>query len=561
MLRVRRGRIDPSPAPPLKVAAEWVPAIPRPVPVHQDRDGFAFTFLGRTVTIQSPADWTDPKHAKLWRYNAHYLDALCPTPQGSDRSLWDAWSAEQHGLPEQDLRPALIARWIADNPPSHGDGWEPYTTSLRIVNMVRYHARGGALDAAMRQSLAVQARWLAQHVEWHLLGNHLFANAKALVLSGLAFEGAEAARWLNQGAAILARELSEQALPDGGHFERSPLYHAIILEDVLDLINAFRALDRLDAPRALDDITGLVARLETAAERMVSALKIMTQPDGGPFFFNDCAFGIAPPARTLLDYAERLGVAAGSDAPHPAARASVTHLADTGYIRLEAGEATVLFDAAPVGPAYIPGHAHADTLSFELSVGADRIIVNGGTSTYERDTLRAHERSTAAHATVTVDGQDSSEVWAAFRVGRRAEAFAIRTAVEEAGAKAAARASHNGYHHLSPSSTHTRALDLDATHLTITDEVTGPQQAVARFPFAPDVSCVRHTDRTFTVTTPTRTMKLTVSAPAQVERTLWAPRFGRRIERDCLVVAFRGALKTQIAHGAPAAATTPGRLP
>jgi uncharacterized heparinase superfamily protein len=36
----------------------------------------------------------------------------------------------------------------------------------------------------------------------------------------------------------LRSELPEQVLADGGNFERSPMYHAIFLEDVLDLINA-----------------------------------------------------------------------------------------------------------------------------------------------------------------------------------------------------------------------------------------------------------------------------------------------------------------------------------
>ncbi|MFB1490650.1 MULTISPECIES: heparinase II/III family protein [unclassified Thiocapsa] len=51
-------------------------------------------------------------------------------------------------------------------------------------------------------------------------------------------------------------------------------------------------------------------------------------------------------------------------------------------MHLEAGSAVALLDVAPIGPDYLPGHAHADTLSFELSLFGQRVIVNGGTSRY-----------------------------------------------------------------------------------------------------------------------------------------------------------------------------------
>ena len=79
-----------------------------------------------------------------------------------------------------------------------------------------------------------------------------------------------------------------------------------------------------------------------------------------------------------------------------------------------------LLDVAPVGPDYLPGHAHADTLSFELSLFGQRVLVNSGTSQYEAGPERSRQRGTAAHNTVIVDGHDSSEVWAGFRVARRA---------------------------------------------------------------------------------------------------------------------------------------------
>src|SRR5690606_25718690 len=147
--------------------------------------------------------WDDPGIERLWRYNLHYFDDL--NAEGApDRAGWHR---------------DLILRWIGDNPPGRGSGWEPYPLSLRMVNWIKWHLAGNELPPAALHSLAVQARWLMRRLEFHLLGNHLFANAKALVFAGCFFRGDEADAWLARGLAILRREVPEQILADGGQFE------------------------------------------------------------------------------------------------------------------------------------------------------------------------------------------------------------------------------------------------------------------------------------------------------------------------------------------------------
>src|SRR5262249_13815017 len=145
---------------------------------------------------------------KLWRYNLHYFDDL------------NAYDAAQR----QEWHCSLLSQWVCENTPGFGTGWEPYPTSLRMVNWIKWVLTGNRLPAECIQSLAVQARWLSQRLEIHLLGNHLLANAKALLFAGIFFDGAEADEWLVRGLRILEREVAEQVLPDGGHIERSPMY-------------------------------------------------------------------------------------------------------------------------------------------------------------------------------------------------------------------------------------------------------------------------------------------------------------------------------------------------
>ena len=396
-----------------------------------------FQFLNDTRRIPGD-DWSANGASYLWRYNLHYFDDL--NAEGADgRRSWHEQAMEN---------------WIKANSPGTGTGWEPYPSSLRIVNWIKYALAGAPLSEPAMASLAMQARLLCRRLEYHLLGNHLFANAKALVFAGAWFAGSEADKWLRKGGAILEKEIREQILPDGGHFERSPMYHSLVLEDVLDMIN----LARVYPHRRFSDLEALT---ETAG-RMLAWLDAMTHPDGEISFFNDASSGIAPKPGSLKEYAERLGVTAAG---------ALRDLQASGYARFGQGPWTVFYDAAPVGPDYQPGHAHADTLAFELSADGERLISNSGTSTYEPSAQRDFERSTRAHNTVELDRKDSSEVWASFRVARRAKPFDRR--VELLNCAARAECAHDGYSRLPGQPIHRRLLEVTPNSVRWTDSVEG----------------------------------------------------------------------------------------
>ncbi|HET9977319.1 MAG TPA: alginate lyase family protein [Burkholderiaceae bacterium] len=456
--RLARPRPDLRPPPPLRAAAgSWITPPAREASLLGPT---RMRFLGEEHDLDD-VGWDDASLPLLWRYNQHYFDDLNAIDAGSRR----AWQRE------------LIERWLADNPPGRGTAWAPYPTSLRIVNAVKCHLGGQAAAPAWLHSLAIQARWLTQRLEWHLLGNHLFVNAKALVFAGLLFDGAEAEGWLAEGLRILERELQEQILADGAQFERSPMYHALALEDVLDLVNLIEAR----APRA-SPAQPMLPRLRDRAQAMLTWLRCMRHPGGALARFNDGAEGIAPATDAILRYAADLGVAAG-DGPGEGVHA----LQPSGYVRVERGPAIAFLDLAPIGPDYLPGHAHADTLSFELSVRGREVVVNRGTSVYGTGARRQVERGTAAHSTVQIGAHDSSEVWAGFRVGRRARPGPVRVEGWRIDG------SHDGYAHLRGGPIHHRRWTFDADALVVEDRIEPPahESAIARFHLAPGLSLTR----------------------------------------------------------------------
>ena len=503
--------VDYSQAPPVrdKLGSFLSPA--RRVPSIIDSDTF---FLLNKSGSLSALGWVDTSknvsQSKLWRYNQHYFDDLNAV-NASERSEWHL---------------SMLDCWVEENKPNSGVGWEPYPTSLRIVNWVKWSLSGNVLTAVCVQSLAVQARFLMKRIELHLLGNHLFANAKALVFVGSFFSGREAEKWLKKGLKIVSTELPEQVLTDGGNFERSPLYHSIFLEDLLDLINLAQVF-----PDAVPEVN--VTRWREVAQSMLFWLNGMTHSDGEIAFFNDAAIGVSPSPLELIGYAGRLGLQVDS------VDARITHFADSGYIRFSSGDALALLDVAPVGPDYLPGHAHADTLSFELSLFGQRVFVNGGTSKYGSDEVRGLERSTAAHNTVVINSENSSEVWGGFRVARRS--YPRDLVINETPNLISVSCTHDGYYRLSGKPTHRRTWKLSDSSLTITDQITGDfESAIAYFHVHPDIRISANSDGGWLLQLP-QAQKITVTVEmgdSHLSPSFYAPEFGKRIKTQCLEVSL-----------------------
>jgi uncharacterized heparinase superfamily protein len=506
--RLVRPTPDLRPAPPLRAMdGPWRAPPPRP---QSWFPGDVVRFLNVERRLDD-VGWDDPSIPKLWRYNLHYFDDLL-APDGAARRA---------------AQRAAIDRWIRENPPGTGSGWEPYPTSLRIVNWAKWVLAGGELGSEAIQSLAVQARWLARRLEWHLLGNHLFVNAKALVFAGCLFDGPEAERWRSEGSRILHLQLPEQILPDGGQFERSPMYHALALEDVLDLVNLRRAIGA-HADHPVNDIAD---ECERRASGMRRWLRAMTHPDGEISFFNDAAMGVAPAMAELDAYAGRLGM----EVLEPLSDGIVL-LQSSGYVRMQHGDAVVIMDVAPLGPNYLPGHGHADTLSIELSVAGRRWLVNSGTSTYEWGPERLRQRGTAAHNTVVLNGANSSDVWGSFRVGRRARPFGLKFSSEPDGLSVTC--SHDGYAHGRRAAVHTRQVRLSDRVLEVLDSVPPGMDAEARWHLGPGLALEPGSGRLVSGTVELARVD-SRPGPVRVLASSWHPRFGADVPNVALASISR----------------------
>jgi uncharacterized heparinase superfamily protein len=247
-----------------------------------------------------------------------------------------------------------------------------------------------------------------------------------------------------------------------------------MVEDALDLVNVGRVFGW----------TPLETWKPTVGS-MLEYLAAATHPDGQIALFNDAALNAALAPRDLCEYAKRLGIETPTT---PKNGSGIQWFPDSGLVRIERGPWTLLADTGPIGPDYIPGHAHADSLTFELSCDKQRFIVDTGTGLYSPGKKRSYQRSTAAHNTVRIDCFDSSEVWDSFRVARRAKPLGPAR-VSSTDGHILCSAGHDGYARLAGRVIHKRTFRVDNDTISIADDITGQGRHDLELPlhFHPDV--------------------------------------------------------------------------
>ena len=395
-----------------------------------------FRFLNLEQRFGEQPDWNWNGYGKLWNYNLQYFDYI------HDSSVPDA---DKHRL-IRSFSQAWLERRVMP---------EPYPVSLRLINWALYLSATGTTDKEVEECFRQQADYLQHNLEFHIRANHLLENYFALVVAALALDHEDLFR---KGYEGMVRELEEQILADGAHYECSPMYHQIILSRLLLVISLLK-----DTAKAGADVSALGGY----ASRMLGWMEAFRFADGTFAHVNDATSEIAPTYQDLTAAAIQLGI-----------RSTRSSLGISGYRRWNAGDFEWMLDAGSIMPSYQPGHAHSDMLNLVMRHRGLDILVDTGISTYQTDARRQSERRTRAHNTVTVGEADQSQVWGSFRVGKRARLRIKEDAPEKL------IASHNGYRGIAGVD-HEREFRLVPGGLEISDRLIGRKgvKGKARFHF------------------------------------------------------------------------------
>jgi hypothetical protein len=410
----------------------------------RDRGQWLFEFVGDKAFVDD--NWQARGVSYLWSFNLHYFDFLF-SEQGAKEGL------------------ELISSWIDTVPAGDRLAWHPYPISRRISNWVAYFsAKEDQPDDKHLLSLRAQIETLKDFIEWDILGNHLIANAEALIVGGCFFRDKPT---INLGLTILKNQLPEQILVDGGHYERSPMYHCLVLQDLLSADLALKQ-SSIEPPEILSK----------SIRAMTIFLSKIKEADSFPLL-NDSAKEIALTSDKLLQFTLEQGLVSPEDLK---TQQGLNYLQETGLVVLRDSNLDFTFDIGPLGPDFLLGHAHNDSLSIALNLNGESILTDSGVYEYQGK-YRNYFRSASAHNVYMLKDIEPNQIWSSFRVGHRGYPAEISIDPD----RQLASASHTSYDYLGVSIK--RAVEVIPNGIIWIDrlECTKPRIFEGNLHFHPDL--------------------------------------------------------------------------
>ncbi|GAB6052545.1 heparinase II/III family protein [Magnetospira thiophila] len=291
----------------------------------------------------------------------------------------------------------LIEVWVTHHGRYDPYAWRPEVVGARLANWLmsyEYLVSGAAAEfpGLLLACIGRQVRHLRRVAASSATGRGAFACAKGLILAGLTLSRQN---FLETGLALLEQEVARQILPDGGHLERSPAALFEVLQHLIEIRAALIAFQ-----------TEVPAAVQRGIDRATPALRGALLGDGTLARFNGGTERDADEIAAVLAQADVRG-------------RPMAHAPHSGFHRLTAGRTCIVLDAGPPPPPGADRAAHAGTLSFEMTTGKNRLVVNCGAHPQPENPWNHVLRASAAHSTLVVDDTNSSELVAGGGLGQR----------------------------------------------------------------------------------------------------------------------------------------------
>lgn len=421
---------------PLRLLATPVDPLPRDIARGQAVRMGQFHYRGERHDLDGLDYENTPFHPCMADY-IHRFDWL--------RDLAAALPNYGEGAP---IASAITQKWIAGNSNRIREpAWRIDNSMWRLVNMAAsapyiLSSRDPIYRSKVINHLARTARHLDQSTPRAAPGLPRLAGWVGIIAASLLLPEGEARRSVGENG--IAKALAELVMPDGGIASRSPLQLMEMIR-MLVMLRQCYAARQYHAP----------VLVEEHISRMTAALLGICHGNGDLGAWQGSGHLPAGTIRQLADIAD------------PRARGQNSG-DDWGYQRVSAGDATLIFDAAPPPLARQLPAGCASSLAFEFSHGKENIILNCGGSAilnaeYPAD-LATGLRSTAAHSTLCMGNSNSTAILPGGQLGRGVEQVVFERRDIENATRIEAR--HDGY--VRPfGHAHIRALTLSADGLVL----------------------------------------------------------------------------------------------
>lgn len=371
-------------------------------------------------------NWNCDTHDKLWVYNLFYFDFLF----------------EKKFINRKKISLEIIYKWIKISYKKDDHTmWDPYPTSIRLINLIKFSLFNKINSKILNESIFNHINHLEKNLEFRLKANHLLTNLIS-INCGKLFLGIDDFYYKK----LLKNEIDIQ-FQKYIHYEKTPSYHNLLVEQLI----IYSLVKRICKNKVEKKFLIFI-------EKLISTSKNLSHPDDKLAFFNDTNY-------ESLDY-KHLKFLFEKNFK------KTLYLKDQmqkSYPSLQNKNIFLITKCCGPEPKFNPGHSHADSLSFEISVKGKRLLINKGVSTYEKNSLRILQRSTESHNTVKIDDKNSSEVWSSFRVGKKSQVFDIKINK----INNCISAYHNGYSSFFKKISHIRTWRLRGNSLSIDDKILG----------------------------------------------------------------------------------------
>jgi hypothetical protein len=411
-----------------------------------------------------------------------------------------------------------LEAWLDDNSWPYGVNWgRAMEVAVRAVNWLWAAAFfadapefGPRPRVRLLKALIQHARHIIDNLEFaDVNGNHYLSNGVGLLFLGVLLEGvAESAAWRRKGEEIVWGELPRQVFSDGVDFEQGLGYQGLVAEFWYSSL-------------ALCERNGLLvpSHVRPRLDKMFDFMLAYTRPDGTfpQIGDNDDGRLAGTDDEPVGSHLRHLAVgaalfsrpdlrAAAADAVEtavwlcgpavlamPASPAALASQAfpEGGFFILRADDSVMVVDAGEVGMHGIGGHGHNDVLSFDLWAAGAPLLVDSGTYTYTADPpARQLMRSTAAHNTVRVDGEEIARLGSTrwlWQIANDARPTVVRWSSDAQ--RDVIIAEHSGYQRLPNPVTHRRSITLFKAEQQwrVDDTLVGDDEHLAEIFFHPGV--------------------------------------------------------------------------
>jgi len=400
---------------------------------NKEREDLKAYFLNEKVNLKREKEqWSNPEKSLLWNFNLNYFDFL-------HYANCDDNQNELKGILEDHCSYNFSHEHVSNH---------PYPLSIRLSNVIKFLITNNIKSSLVNTAIFRQTQILTSSIEYSVGGNHLIANAKALIMSSFYLDCSMSKTWNERGVKLLKRCLLEQVNCDGVHLEESPMYQCLVLEDLIDLY--------MISPKEMSFLRKTILS-------MTSYLKSLIHLDGHLAYFNDSSEGVYKAPGDLISYVIK-NIGEVSDFNNKSGLSSFENL-----------HYKVIFKARSMGLSHVPGHIHNDALSFELSIPKTKVITNPGTSTYTHLERRLLEKSTSHHSTVSDKQNEQNQTWSLFRIAKR-------------GSFKNHRPFSSSFTFFNKKSTHTRTLKCDEHTIRVHDQLKGLINAESKLFLMPEIT-------------------------------------------------------------------------